>query len=113
MRRPQDVFTSGGVHGTPVHAVFHRRHLRVCQLLLPYCIIKDVWDASSQTPLHMAASNALLEATRITFELGADINAYDNNGWTPLHQAVDTSQLLEKRKMEIVQLLLDHCYGSP
>jgi hypothetical protein len=37
-----------------------------------------------------------------------------NKLWTPLHQAIDTSQLLENRKMEIVQLLLDHggCYSA-
>jgi ankyrin repeat protein len=108
MKRPQDVIARGGVRGTPVHAALYRRHVQICQYLLPRCVGKDVRDTSGQTPLHVAASNALLEVTRMTIELGADIDARDNNGWTPLHQAVDTSQLLEKRKIEIVQLLLDH-----
>ena len=108
MKRPQDVVAKGGVRGTPVHAALYRRHVQICQHLLPLCVSKDVRDDSGQTPLHVAASNALLEVTRMTIELGADVNARDNNGRTPLHQAVDTSQLLEKRKMEIVQLLLDN-----
>jgi hypothetical protein len=105
LKRPQDVIARGGVRGAPVHAALYRRHVQICQHLLPHCVGKDVRDASGQTPL---ASNARLEVTRMTVELGADINARDNNGWTPLHQAVDTSQLMDKRKMEVVQLLLDH-----
>jgi hypothetical protein len=106
MKRPQDVITRGGIRGTPVHAALYR-HVQICQHLLPRCVGKDVRDASGQTPLHVAASNALFEVTRMTIELGADINVRDNNGWTPLHQAVDMSQL-QKKKMEVVQLLLDH-----
>jgi ankyrin repeat protein len=79
-RRPQDVLAKGGVHGTPVHAALHRRHGRVCQLLLPHCVGKDVRDSGGQTPLHVAASNALLEDTRVIIELGADINARITTG---------------------------------
>ena len=64
----------------------NRRHVKVCQLLLPHCVGVDVRDSDGQTPLHVAACNAHPEITRMIIEQGADVNARDNNGWTPLYQ---------------------------
>jgi len=42
LKRPQDAVARAGPKGTPVHVALHRRHVKVCQLLLPHCIGKDV-----------------------------------------------------------------------
>ena len=107
-KRPQDATVNGGVHGTPVHAALHRRHVRVCELLLPHCVGVDVRDSDGQTPLHVAACNALPEVAKMIIEQGGDVNARDNTYWTPLHQAIDVYPLLDDRKLEIMGLLLDH-----
>ena len=107
-KRPQDVTAKGGVRGTPLHAALHRRHVQVCQLLLPHCVGVDVRDPDGQTPLHMAVCNALPEVARMIIEQGADVNARDNNDWTPLHQAIDAFPLLNDKKLEIMGLLLEH-----
>ena len=108
LKRPQDVIVKGGVHGTPVHAALHRRHVQVCQLLLPHCAGVDVRDFDGQTPLHVAACNALPEVALMIIEQGMDVNARDNNNRTPLHRVIDTYPLFNDRKPDIMRLLLDH-----
>ena len=107
-RRPQDVTAKGGVYGTSVHATLHRRNVKICQLLLPHCIGVDVRDSEGQTPLHVAACNALPEIAQTIIEQGADVNAQDKNGWTPLHQTIDAFPVSNDQKLDIMRLLLDH-----
>ena len=106
LKRPQDIMAMGGVHGTPVHAALHRRHLKVFELLLSYGVGLDIRDFDGQTPLHLAATNALVEVARKLIEQRVNINARDNNGWTPLHQIIDVYP--PKKKLEIMGLLLEH-----
>ncbi|KAF2818297.1 ankyrin, partial [Ophiobolus disseminans] len=60
------------------------------------------WLVPSGTPLHVAAWNRKLEAVDVLLDLGVDVDARDNGGWTPLHHAtkvgcVDTiSKLLQR-----------------
>lgn len=54
-------------------------------------------DSDDCTPLHVAAQNNRLEATRWLLEHGADVNARAYNGFTPLHLADE---------FEMVELLL-------
>lgn len=76
------------VHGTPVHAALHRRHVKVFQLLLQHCVGVDVRDLDGQTQLHVAISNALLELSNdedlaimwLLLDHGADREAMDASG---------------------------------
>ncbi|XP_023314214.1 ankyrin-3-like [Trichogramma pretiosum] len=45
----------------------------------------DSRDRWGQTPLHLAAANGLKTATKVLLKNGADSNATDSNGSTPLH----------------------------
>ena len=106
LKRPQDMMTMGGVYGTPVHAALRLQHLRMFELFVSYGISLDVRDFDGQTPLHLAATNTLVEGARIIIRQKVDINARDNNGWTPLHQIIDVYPL--EKKLEIMRLLLEH-----
>ena len=57
-------------------------------------------NSDSQTPLHVASSKEIAETL---IARGADANARDKNGKTPLHAAA-----FEGRK-EIVESLIPHC----
>ena len=43
---------------------------------------------------HVAASNGYLEVLAFLAEHKADLNARDNEGWTPMHAAVYWSQVI-------------------
>ena len=47
----------------------------------------DVRDEYGQTPLHKAALGGECEATFALLQSGANVNAQDRHGWTPLHCA--------------------------
>ena len=57
-------------------------------------------NSASQTPLHVASSQDIAETL---IDRGADANARDKNGKTPLHTAA-----FEGRE-EIVESLIPHC----
>ncbi|EFQ96976.1 hypothetical protein MGYG_00020 [Nannizzia gypsea CBS 118893] len=52
------------------------------------------WDipVSGQTPLHWAAERCVKEVVRLLLDYGADINAQDGNGRTPLMRSIQTIQ---------------------
>jgi ankyrin repeat protein len=56
------------------------------------------------TPLHLAVMNLNIEVkvVRVLLEHGANVNAEDNEGRTPLHSAADFGTA------EVVYMLLEH-----
>jgi len=75
----------------------------VTQLLNRGASVKERY-MHERTPLHSAVSNHLIKTVAILLSAGADVNAKDNTGVTPLHESLDG----EKRRvdLELVQLLL-------
>ena len=54
----------------------------------------DVRDPENQTPLHLAAEGRFLDVIRVLLNRGADINARDNKGQTPLLRAITWTNYL-------------------
>jgi ankyrin repeat protein len=71
---------------TQLHVASSTGHLEIVQL--PLENIADA-EAGGTTPLHMAAMRGWLEVAQLLFEYGADVNAKDEDCWTPLHFAVE------------------------
>uniref|UniRef100_A0A8C6PTZ0 Uncharacterized protein n=1 Tax=Nothobranchius furzeri TaxID=105023 RepID=A0A8C6PTZ0_NOTFU len=59
------------------------------------CLFLISTTDSGQTPLHLAASEGLLECVEILVKAGADVLAKDSMGLTPL----DTARILCHRKV--------------
>lgn len=58
------------------------------------------------TFLHNAAERKSIGALRLLLSLGADVNAVDEDDWTPLHFAVDGHT--DERHEQCISVLLDH-----
>ncbi len=54
----------------------------------------DTPDALGMTLLHVAAGYNSADMVRFILEKGANINAVDKNGWTPLHFAANNENAL-------------------
>jgi ankyrin repeat protein len=81
-------------------------------------VLKELWerlkndpgsvhdrDSYGNTPLHWAANWGFLEGVRLLLEYGADINAQNTDGETPLHRALRGSR---KEQAETLEFLLEH-----
>lgn len=68
---------------------------------------KDEW---SETPLHYAASNGCFEVCELLLRHGADVNARNKNGFTPLFEASARGLFKETacRYVKVCELLLAH-----
>ncbi|KAK7698592.1 hypothetical protein SLS64_012331 [Diaporthe eres] len=58
-----------------------------------------------ETPLHFAAREGNREAVEMLLDYGADVNAFDDDGMTPLHRAIESEPLKES---PAAKLLLSH-----
>jgi len=68
-----------------------------------HCIMPDGDDLG--IPLHFAARKGQLETAALLLSHGADVNAQDKYGYTPLHEAVLGPYATA---LPMVKLLLDH-----
>ena len=48
-------------------------------------------DSYGRTPLHYAAADSKLDEVARLLAVGANVNAQDDNGWSPLHFAAQAS----------------------
>ncbi|XP_070190179.1 protein phosphatase 1 regulatory subunit 12A-like isoform X12 [Littorina saxatilis] len=62
----------------------------------------NIHPKTGATALHVAAAKGYINVMNVLLQAGADINARDNDGWTPLHAAVHWGQ------EESCQLLVEH-----
>ena len=85
--RPQDMNVSSCGPRTPLYTALTQGRTEVSRLLLRYYPDVDIRDNSSkQSPLHLAAYGGALGLIPMLIERGADVNAKDISGQTPLHK---------------------------
>ena len=65
-------------------------------------LVKD-----KQTPLHLAMRSNWFKVALILLDHGADANAEDIHGWTPLH-LLSASQIRDDEALDLVRPLLEH-----
>ncbi|KAG9271312.1 ankyrin repeat and SOCS box protein 18 isoform X1 [Astyanax mexicanus] len=84
-------------------------HLQLCHLLLAYGANVNLSDSERRTPLHKAARNVQVKLVQLLLDHGADINAIDYNGCSPLSCVLQTSNIRQEWQPHIVvQTLLNH-----
>ena len=104
---PEGVDAKGGVEVTPLHASVINGHLDVSSLLIEPSQNPNIRGRWLQTPLlRMLTLNKVRrgdpEMVRFLLDCGADVNAQDDDNWTPLYPAAWNGRL------DLVQILLEH-----
>lgn len=100
---PRNVNAHGGYNLRPLMAALAGRHFRTADLLHHNGAEPNVQGRRERTPLHSAAHNGKLELIRKLIEYGADIDARDKDGYTPLRFASEGL-----KNPTVIRLLLDH-----
>ncbi|RDD46189.1 Ankyrin-1 [Trichoplax sp. H2] len=86
----------------PFHLASNNGNISVIGLLLSKSTSQlRIRDRYNRTCLHYAASNGHYETVALLISQGADIDAMDENLWTPLHHAAKSGHL------DVVKLLSD------
>ncbi len=84
---------SVGIHSpdgwTALHLAAHFGHLDACRLLLEGAAAIDAWSTNGlrNQPLHAAIAGGDDDVVLLLIEAGADVNAVQHGGYTPLHGA--------------------------
>jgi len=93
-------------HGAEAHNIHEAAGIgdveKVRQFLAADASLIDHEDITGGMPLHWAAVNGKLEVVRMLIEAGANVNARDNGGETPLANAC------RRQDQETIELLLEH-----
>ena len=90
IKNPQDVNADGGYYVRPLVAALAGEHFQTADLLHRNGADLHVRAYSGRNPLHAAAFSGNFEVVRILIEYNpADINALDEDGWTPLHLTLE------------------------
>ena len=102
VKHPEHVNAVGGRIVAPLPAALHGRHFQVADLLHRQGAAVDVRGFNERTPLHRVSTYGDIDVMRWLLHHGADVNAWEDDGWTPLHDAS------VNRHSEAVQVLFDH-----
>jgi ankyrin repeat protein len=103
--KPAGVHDRDGEGQTPLHDAAAIGHPGVVKLLLEYGAADhlNTAGADGRTPLHHAAAGGHVEVTELFVARGANLEARDRNGFTPL---VLAAQAGHPRAREVANLLL-------
>ena len=105
-KHPHDVNANGGYYLRPLVAALAGEHFRTADLLIVNGADADVRGRSGTTPLHAAASSGNFEVIRMLIEyLPTDVNARDEDEWTPLLWASGRHNFKDGSAL---RLLLEH-----
>ncbi|KAN0136325.1 Ankyrin repeat-containing domain protein [Lactarius tabidus] len=105
---------------TPLHLVAARGDFEVAQLL-DYGAEGSFRDKKGAASIHGLLSG-VLEVARVFLDLGANVNAEDNRGQTPLHRVLRSEDYSDEQRFGITELLVqrgadvntqDQCHGTP
>lgn len=100
-----DLEDEDSVHGTTMHGAALRGLANNIEALAAAGVdTQETAPDSEETPLHAAAALSWEAAVKTLVRLGADVNAVDANGSTPLHHAA--SHIFENTS-GVVQFLLE------
>lgn len=93
---------------SPLLVAAEKGHAGVVKELLTMRDISiDMLDSDWHTPLHLAATNGYVDVMRILLQAGADVNAVDKYGQTPLQLAImnesvsAVTELLKDPKLDV------------
>ena len=103
---PEDVHTKGGNCVTPLHASADHGHVDTSSLLIDHFPNPDIRGIIDQTPLNLISCRGdfpgRLEIGKRLLDRGANVDACDEDDWTPLHYAALHGQL------KFARMLLEH-----
>ena len=101
--------TSNSVQGKRDYSIHHwnKIDLEKIRLLLLFSANPNQMGEDYDTPLHRAADNGRLEVVQLLVQNGANVNAQNLYGNTPLH-LISKRKKLNRRSLEIVQFLLEN-----
>jgi ankyrin repeat protein len=88
----------------------HQRYFDVIRYFLEQGADVDAQDCYSSTPLHLASYEGSIKAMKILPGYGANVHVRNNDGQTPLHEALGRKMGYFRTALQplLVQLLLEH-----
>jgi hypothetical protein len=83
---------------TPLHWAVDKEDTAVVLVLLSNRADTSAQDALKHSALHRAAALGLGRIARLLLDRGADVNAKNSNGWTPVSADARASDKLARRR---------------
>ena len=113
IKYPEHVNARGGYFMTPLIAALGRRHFQTAELLRRNGADVDVRGVRRRTPLHSAARCGDSEMVRVLLNYKADVHAWTDLGWTPIHYVslgfpISTIPNICQSLPDVARLLLEH-----